>query len=100
MKKLLFVFIASIFLSGCIDSEPDYTKVVDYQITYVKKPKRMYVTLKDVTTGEEFERYVSKRCVNWRHVVVGSFVPLETDFYKNDETTKRVIKGVYSICPR
>ncbi len=72
-----------------------------FEITKVKPPKRLYVTLKDISTNEVTRVYVSKRCSQWRKIKVGSTVTLTKVTLRNDkgEMSTR-LEGKSVICPR
>lgn len=57
-----------------------------FELIKVDPPKRFYVDLKDVETGEVTTRlYVSRRCYNWRQTaVVGNNYRVRVETYRDD----------------
>lgn len=84
-KRLLILFLAivvplalAVSLSGCDQRDDRYRTAISvetrwYEIIDYNPPKRFYVTLKDVDTGEIFyDVYVSKRCYGLPQNLVGT----------------------------
>lgn len=92
---------AVVLLGACTSYTEVERTAQEYEITKVKPPKRLYVTLKDLKTNEVTRVYVSKRCSRWREIKVGSTVTLTKVTLRNDqgEMSTRV-EGKSAICPR
>lgn len=92
---------AVVLLSACTSYTEVERTAQEYEITKIKPPKRLYVTLKDLKTNEVTRVYVSKRCSRWREIKVGSTVTLTKVTLRNDqgEMSTRV-EGKSAICPR
>lgn len=90
-----------LLISACTSYTEVERTAQTFEITKVKPPKRLYVTLKDLSNNEVTRVYVSKRCSRWREIKVGSTVTLTKVTLRNDkgEISTRV-EGKSSICPR
>ena len=79
---LLLLVSSLLMLSGC--QIPDELAIEDriFEVVEINPPKRYYVTLRDLKSGEVFEVYVSKRCSTWRELKIGSHVTLERITYE------------------
>lgn len=90
-----------LLLSACTSYTEVERTAQSFEVTKVKPPKRLYVTLKDLATNEVTRVYVSKRCARWREIKVGSTVTLTKVTLRNDkgETSIR-LEGKSAICPR
>lgn len=63
-----------------------HSEVRSFELIDVNPPKRLYVILKDIKTGEYHEEYVAKRCSGYERVPIGSIIQLEyvTYTYEGD----------------
>lgn len=88
-------------LSGCTSYTEVERTAQTFEVTKVKPPKRLYVTLKDLKTNEVTRVYVAKRCSQWRKIKVGSTVSLTKVTLRNEhgEISTR-LEGKSSLCPR
>lgn len=89
-------------LTSC-DARTEVSSVAEqFTITKVKPPKRLHVDVVD-KRGQSYHVFVSKRCSNWRQIVVGSKVNLERTIYRlssgNIETVVRA-RSSSDVCPR
>lgn len=92
---------AVLMLTACTSYTEVERTAQTFEVTKVKPPKRLYVTLKDLKTNEVTRVYVSKRCARWREIKVGSTITLTKVTLRNDkgETSTR-LEGKSTICPR
>ena len=90
-----------LMISACTSYTEVERTTQTFEITEVKPPKRLYVTVKDISTNEVTRVYVSKRCARWREIKVGATVTLTKVTVRNDkgEISTR-LEGKSSICPR
>lgn len=90
-----------LMISACTSYTEVERTTQTFEITKVKPPKRLYVTVKDLSTNEVTRVYVSKRCARWREIKVGATVTLTKVTVRNDkgEISTR-LEGKSSICPR
>ena len=88
-------------LTGCSRGELVETSQQTFEVTHVKPPKRFYVTLRNVDTGQVFEDvYVAKRCSRWEEVPVGSHLTLTVGTYRTSASeTFQHIESPDTICP-
>lgn len=100
MWRIAIVCMA-VLLSACTSYTEVGRTAQTFEITKVKPPKRLYVTLKDLSTNDVTRVYVSKRCARWRDIKVGSTVTLTKVTLRNNkgEISTR-LEGKSSICPR
>lgn len=103
LLKTLFIFVTVIIATSSCD-DCYYLKSSEYrkfELVQINPPKRMYVTLKDVETGEIHKNiYVSKRCSNWENNKIGDIYLLNYKTYvskKNNNTIHRFDDDLYSV---
>lgn len=100
--KLFVLFLLMISLAAC-DARTEVSSVDEqFTITNVKPPKRLYVDVVD-SEGRSYHVYVSKRCSNWRSIVVGSKVTLQRNTYRYESGKTETAVSVRSpsdVCPR
>lgn len=98
---LLAVIGASLTLTGCEKPVSQMQQSANFVVEGVNPPKRFYVDLRNVTTGERFNVYVAKRCSNWRKLAIGSVHRMNTEVSVYSDGTKRTyFINKSSLCPR
>lgn len=101
MFKHIIAIFACIFLFGC--ELPKEIKRVEktYEIVEIKKPKRFKVSLKDVETGVIYKmERVSKRCVSWDKLKIGSKWKFEEVTYQYGAEVYTKVDKVNELCTR
>lgn len=95
------VLMVVVSLSACTSYTEAERTAQTFEITKVKPPKRLYVTLKNLSTNEVTRVYVAKRCSRWREIKVGSTVTLTKVTLRNEqgEVSTR-LEGKSILCPR
>lgn len=103
---MALVVAIAVGLSACGPREPESTFVSrvtgEFVVTKIKPPKRFYVSLRDVDTGQTYNHlYVSKRCSNWAKLKVGSVIrlPKETRELPDGQRFVKVL-DIHMICDR
>lgn len=98
-KILLSLLVLSLVFVGChkpfkLQSET-YKK---FELVEIDPPKRFYVTLKDVETGEIFIEYVSKRCSSYDRNKIGDINTIKVLHYVNEDgETYDEFADIYNI---
>ena len=94
------VMAATVFLAGC-DSRVEVSRQLkEYEVIKIYPPKRFHVDLKDVQTGQFYQRqYVSKRCSQWKRLPMYSKWQFTEITYRNEkgELSYR-LDGVHGFC--
>lgn len=94
------VVAATVLLTAC-DSRVEVSRQVkEYEVIKIYPPKRFHVDLKDVQTGQFYQRqYVSKRCSQWRRLPMYSKWKFTEITYRNEkgELSYR-LDGVHGLC--
>lgn len=98
MVSLLMVGL--VLLSGCDNRVEVDRQVKEYEVIGIRPPKRFYVDLQDVQTGQIHEReYVSKRCSNWKRLKMSSKWQFTEITYRDDKgNISYRIDGVHGLC--
>jgi hypothetical protein len=104
MNKLLLGILASLTITAC-DSTPNIlisSKMVEYKLVGMKRPKHFRVDLVDMSTGNLYTNVaVSKHCNSWDTVQLGTKYTLETRVYiSKDKTNQYTNINARKICPR
>lgn len=90
MKRIflaLVTLVTMILVSSCQESKLVKVEEYCYVITYVDPPKRVYINLKRVSDGREFDHIsLGKRLSNWRNIVVGDTISVKRYTYSNGST--------------
>lgn len=101
MKRLVLLTAVAMGLAACGPAPQVNTETRTFEVTDIDPPKRFYVDLKDVETGQTFSRvYVRKRCSGWRKVAIGSQWNLPVTTYTYQDGEKRVSVNARSLCQR
>ena len=88
MKHFVLLAAIALGLTACGPAPTSHSETRTFEVTDINPPKRFYVDLKDVETGQTFQSvYVSKRCSTWRRVTIGSTwtLPVTTYTYEDGE---------------
>lgn len=75
----------------------------DYEIINIDPPKRFYIDIKDVETGETFTGlYVSKRCYSWELAKTHRHWKFYRVTYRNEKTheVRYDIEGTETLCQK
>lgn len=105
MKKiiLLIILVFGFSLNSCQDYTLIKEEFREFEVIHIDPPKRFHVTLKDLSTGNTYIEYISKRCSNYRVNKIGDKHKLVVRIYegKNDKVRyTRIVSDTYSIfCP-
>jgi hypothetical protein len=90
----LIVGLAALTLLSACDNPweplPDIQK--DVKVVAVNPPKRLYVTLRDESNGQETKVYVAKRCNGYERVPVGSRFKMPFIVSRHKETKEVVVE--------
>ncbi|MFY0656305.1 MAG: hypothetical protein JXR12_06115 [Neptunomonas phycophila] len=96
--RYLAIILAMIILGGCQPAPPKNIikqEVRQYRILLIDQPKHFWVNLKDVQTGQVFEREGRrKHCNNWRSWSVGDVISVNTQYYQNEGDTATYVRLV------
>ena len=91
---------AALTLTAC-GAEEIHSVEKTYEITAIDPPKRFYVSVRDVETGEVSEKiYVSKRCSSWQKLEIGSQWTFQEKTYRKDDGTTFTGVSVSGLCDR
>lgn len=92
MKYLLCLL--TLLVMACANEENYDKKIVHMRILSVDPPKRVYVDLANVETGEIWNHIrVSKRCHNWRLIPIGGVIDMTEYSYSQGSRKYRELKG-------
>lgn len=105
MKNIFLLLTMIFFLTGC-DRVPPGKEISreyrEYELLELDPPKHVYITIKDVKTGQVWERlYVSKHCNSWRDIPVNSIWGFELVTYENEDGSRyEEVENYRDICYR
>lgn len=101
LLKALILATVTLLLAGCEKPVSVQQQQGNYRVVSINPPKRFYVDLINVNTGERYNIYVAKRCSNWRSLKLGSVHQMTTEVSTYADGTKRThFYNKASLCPR
>ena len=101
MKRFVLLAAIALGLTACGPAPTSHSESRTFEVTDIDPPKYFRVDLKDVETGQVFQRVrVSKRCSAWRKVTLGSTWTLPVTTYTYEDGEKRVNINARALCQR
>lgn len=97
--KMIYVLVLTVFvLTGCKETVVESSKIINFTIVDIKRPKHFRVSLIDENGKLYKDVSISKHCNRWGEVNVGTIVKLNTYTMKRGEDRWLTIDAT-SICP-
>lgn len=97
------LILAVSFLSACDTPEKITSVQHKYEVIGIDPPKRFYIDLKNVETGEIFRSiYISKRCSYWQNLKMNSVWTFDelTYHYKDPSKNYRKVSVDRNFCQK
>lgn len=72
-----------------------------YEVIGIKPPKHFQLDLRNIDTGEISKSvYISKHCMKWKNLKMGTIVTLEEETYKYEKKSevRKTINPNYKLC--